>query len=317
MCAAPTAAIVTAGNLAVNASRFARHLRASNLSPRTEQAYLEAVAGLARFLVSRGMPTNIETITREHIEEWLVALREAGRKPTTLAARYRSVQQFWKWAVDEGLVRESPMRNMRPPKIPESPPAVLRDDDLAALLKVVDADRSFAGRRDAAILRVFIATGARLSEVANLRFTPTSPETNDVDLDAGIIRVMGKGRRERPVYIGDKAIRALDRYIYDHRARRRHAASEWLWLGPRGRFTTSGIAQMVGTRGEQAGLRALHPHAFRHAWAHANLAAGMQEGEVMSLAGWRSREMLRRYAASTATERAIAAARRLNLADRV
>jgi integrase len=74
---------------------------------------------------------------------------------------------------------------------------------------------------------------------------------------------------------------------------------------------------MVRSRGEAAGIEGLHPHAFRHAWAHANLAQGMQEGEVMMLAGWRSREMLRRYAASTATERALDAARRSGLADRL
>jgi site-specific recombinase XerD len=312
-----TTRIEPAGALAVNAARFGRHLRAAGLSPKTERTYLEGVANLAAFLIERGMPSAIEAITREHLEEWLIAMREAGRKPTTVAARYRSVQQFFKWAAEEGLVRQSPMATMRPPKIPESPPPVIRDEQLAALLKVVEADKSFAGRRDAAILRVFVASGARLAEVANLRWVPDDPTTNDVDLDRALIRVQGKGGRERPIWVGAKAIKALDRYVYDHRAKHRLAAQPWLWLGPKGRFTASGIAQMVRSRGEAAGIEGLHPHAFRHAWAHANLAQGMQEGEVMMLAGWRSREMLRRYAASTATERALDAARRSGLADRL
>jgi site-specific recombinase XerD len=312
-----TTRIEPSGGLAVNAARFGRHLRAAGLSPKTGRTYLEGVANLAAFLVERGMPTAIEAITREHLEEWLIAMREAGRKPTTIAARYRSVQQFFKWAAEEGLVRQSPMATMRPPKIPESPPPVIRDEQLAALLKVVEADKSFAGRRDAAILRVFVASGARLAEVANLRWVPADPTTNDVDLDRALIRVQGKGGRERPIWVGAKAIKALDRYVYDHRAKHRLADQRWLWLGPKGRFTASGIAQMVRSRGEAAGIEGLHPHAFRHAWAHANLAQGMQEGEVMMLAGWRSREMLRRYAASTATERALDAARRSGLADRL
>ena len=244
-------------------------------------------------------------------------MRAAGRKPATIANRYRSVQQFFKWAADEGLIERSPMATMRPPRIPEDPPAVLRDEQLTRLLRAVDADKSFAGRRDAALIRVFIASGARLAEVAGLRWTPGEPTTNDVDLDTGLIRVVGKGGRERPIYVGAKAVRALDRYLFDHRAKHRLAIQPWLWLGPKGRFTASGIAQMLRTRGEAVGLTGLHPHAFRHAWAHANLAAGMQEGEVMMLAGWRSREMLRRYAASTATERALDAARRSGLADRL
>ncbi len=304
-------------DLSVNAARFRRHLRAAGLSPKTETTYLEGVANLVAFLVERSLPTATDMITGEHLREWLIAMREAGRKPATLAARYRSIQQFFKWAAEEGLIGRSPMSTMRPPKIPESPPPVVRDEQLAKLLRAVEADKSFAGRRDAAILRVFIASGARLAEIANLRWTPDEPTTNDVELDAGLIRVVGKGGRERPIYVGAKAVKALDRYLYDHRAKHRLVMQRWLWLGPKGRFTPSGIAQMVRTRGEAAGIDGLHPHAFRHAWAHANLAQGMQEGEVMMLAGWRSREMLRRYAASTATERALDAARRSGLADRL
>ena len=305
------------GDLAINAGRFRRHIRAVGLSPRTEHSYLESVETMARFLAERGMPLDIAAITREHLEEWLIAMREAGRKPATLAIRYRSVQQFFRWALEEGLIKTSPMANMRPPRIPETPPDVIRDEDLVRLLKVVEADRTFAGRRDAAIIRLFVASGARLAEITNLRWTPREPTTNDVDLDGSLIRVVGKGNRERPIYVGAKAAKALDRYIFDHRSKHRMADAPWLWLGPRGRLTESGIAQLIRTRGEQAGIARLHPHAFRHAWAHTNLARGMQEGEVMTLAGWRSREMLRRYAASTATERALEAAKRSGLADRL
>jgi site-specific recombinase XerD len=310
-------AIEQASDLAVNAARFRRHLRASGLSPKTEQTYLEAVNNLAVFLADRGMPIVMASITREHIEEWLVAMRGAGRKPATLASRFRSVQQFFRWAVGEGLIKTSPMASMRPPKIPETPPPVIRDEALVELLKKVEADKSFAGQRDTAILRVFVATGARLSEVTNLRWNPSDPALNDIDLDSGLIRVVGKGNRERTMWIGSKAVRALDRYIYGQRSKHRMSSSTWLWLGPRGRFTPSGVEQMVHSRGEAAGIHGLHPHALRHNWAHTSLAAGMQEGQVMVNAGWRSQEMLRRYAASTAAERAIEAAKKSGLADRV
>lgn len=263
------------------------------------------------------MPRTLGAITREHVEEWIVSLAEAGRKPATIALRYRSVQQFFRWASEEGLIAVSPMANMRPPKVPETPPAVLSEAELTALIRTVTADKSFAGRRDTAIIRLFIATGARLSEIANLRWTPANPTTNDVDLDRDVIGVVGKGNRPRLMYVGAKATKALDRYIFDVRARHKMVDSEWLWLAPRGRFSASGIGQMIQTRGEEAGVKHLHPHRFRHAWAHRNLADGMQEGEVMTLAGWRSREMLRRCAASTAADRALDAARRSGLADRL
>jgi hypothetical protein len=78
----PTSAITAASDLDVNAARFRRHLRASGLSPKTESTYLDGVRSLTSFLVERGMPTALESITREHLEEWLVTMRAAGRGPT-------------------------------------------------------------------------------------------------------------------------------------------------------------------------------------------------------------------------------------------
>lgn len=261
------------------------------------------------------MPTDVANLRREHIEAFIED-QLARWKPTTAANRYSGIQPFFKWLVDEGEIRESPMARMRKPKLPEYAPAILSDEQIGRLLDTCKGD-TYADRRDTAILRTFLATGARLSEVANLRWTPDEPGTNDVDLDAGIVRIlMGKNRRERVSYLGAKAVKAIDRY---ERKRRQHAHSNlpWLWLGEKGRMTDSGIAQAIRRRGRMAGLPDLHAHLFRHHYAHEALSGGMQEGEVMALAGWRSREMLSRYAKSAERDRAIASARRLSIGDRV
>ncbi|HSW41272.1 MAG TPA: tyrosine-type recombinase/integrase [Patescibacteria group bacterium] len=309
-----TPAIVTQGDLGGNAASWARHLRASNLAPRTQQTYGEAVAGFARFLEASGMPTDIANIRREHVETWIEKLL-AESKPATATNRYRSLQQFFRWAVEEGEITTSPMAKMRPPKVPDVPPAVLTDDELRRLLATC-AGTTFEDRRDQAIIRTFAGTGARLSEVTGLRWTPKDPETNDVDLDAATIHVLGKGRRPRVAHMGAKAAKAIDRYLR-LRARHAHADSTSLWIGERGPLTVSGMAQLVRRRGDQAGLAGLHPHAFRHAYASAALTGGMNEGDLMQLAGWRSRSMLDRYGRAVAADRAIAASRKLNPGDRL
>jgi integrase len=128
--------------------------------------------------------------------------------------------------------------------------------------------------------------------------------------------VTGKGRVSRWVAIGRTAARDLDRYNRE-RSRHNHADLEWLWLSPRGRLTGSGIAQMLRRRSGEARITEIHPHQLRHTFSHNWLAAGGNEGDLQALAGWKSPQMLSRYARSTRSERAREAHKRLSPRDRL
>jgi site-specific recombinase XerD len=265
-------------------------LHAAGKSKSTQSVYTLALGYFDAFLAEKGMPRQLSAIRREHIEAWLADVRDRGKAPATVSVYYRSLQPFWRWAIEEGFLRESPMGNMRPPIVPEQPVPVLSLEALRALLRTCEGSR-FEDRRDAAIIRVLVDTGIRRGELAGLRL---SDVTIDAKAGGGVADVLGKGRRWRTVPFGAKTAIALRRYLRDRERHAKAPGTDALWLGFRGPLSGDGIMQMLQRRGEQAGIGPVHPHQLRHTFAHRWQAAGESESDLMRLAGWRSPAMLSR-----------------------
>jgi len=307
-------------DLAPMVASWLRSIRSRNLSVNTQRIYERAGLELAAFLRTyepgdadaRPAPEEIGDIHREHIEAHITALMERT-SPGNAHQAFRSIKTLFNWLVDEEEIDRSPMRTMKPPTVDEVEVPVIPDDALVKLLKTC-AGRDFESRRDTAIVTLFIDTGVRLSEL-------TVRNVQHIDLDLLVFHVVGKGGRERAVPFGRQAAQAVDRYLraYAKHMGRALENDDPLWVGVKTRraMTKWGVGQMIDRRAEQAGLPHIHPHQFRHTFAHQWKVNGGNEDALMRITGWRSREMLNRYGASAASERARLEHKALSPADRL
>ena len=211
------------GHLLVLNRSFRRTLEAENKSPRTIEAYTDAVRLLAIYCEAHAKPLLAGELQREHVQDF-IADQLARWKPATAHNRYRGLHAFFKWAVAEGDLEANPMEGMRPPQLPEQPIEVVGPERLAWLLKACEG-RDFTSRRDTAVILLLVDTGMRRAECAGMTL-------DDVDLDQRMVWVLGKGRRPRALPIGRKTAQALDRYL---RVRDEHRLSylPHLWVGQR------------------------------------------------------------------------------------
>lgn len=291
-----------------------RELRAENRSPKTLRTYQQSLEAFCRWLSPDGKhqhcTTTIGMVDRQMLVDYFGWLYDNRSENTALVAHI-GLSVFFDFCIEyDELEGDNPMRKIRRPHpmVKETP--ILTDEQIRLLLATCEKGKRWIDKRDYAIIRVSLASSLRLAELAAI-------DLGDVHLDDGVIEVQrGKGGRPRSVAIGPRVTRALSHYLHV-RAHQEHSDEPALWLSYQGRYTADGIRAMVYRRAKQAGLSGIHPHVFRHWFAHGFLAAGGQVTDLLELAGWKDLRMIReRYGKSLAKERAIDAHHHLGIGEK-
>ncbi|MEP7021164.1 MAG: tyrosine-type recombinase/integrase [Pseudonocardiales bacterium] len=281
-------------------------LRAERKSPQTVKTYGDGVRRFLTWADRRDRPPDLD---RPTLARFVTALLDAGAEPATARSRQLAVRRFSAWLADEGEIERDELIGVTPPRLDQKLVHPLTELQIKALVGACTGLDQLRDRRDEALIRFMVETGARAGEVAALLLP-------DVNLQAGVATIRrGKGGRGRSVPIGPQTVRAIDRYL---RARRTHrlAHTDALWLGNRGKeFSYDGLHKTLAMRAAKAGIVGFHPHVLRHSAADRWLAAGGSEGGLMTVAGWSRSDMLQRYTRARASDRAAAEARTLNLGD--
>jgi len=265
--------------------RFCAHLELErDLSPHTVRAYRTDLASLFEHAarMHAGGPADLDLMI---LRSWLAKLHTQGRSRATLARRASSARVFTAWAHRRGLAAADPGVRLASPKPRRRLPEVLRQADATAALEAAPGDEVAADPvewlRDQAILEILYATGIRVSELCGL-------DVDDVDLDRRTVRVLGKGRKERTVPIGQPAIAALQRWLGQGRpVWRTFASGPALLLGARGgRLDPRTARRAVHTRLQALpGLPDMGPHGLRHSAATHLLEGGADLRSVQELLG--------------------------------
>lgn len=280
-------------------------LAAERKSPKTIRCYRQGVTAFLDYCETTGITPELN---RPAVAGFTVSLLDNGAQPATARTRQQALRRFSAWLTEEGEIPADELVGIRPPKVDTKVSQPLTEAELTALIKSCKGT-TIRDRRDEAIVRFMAETGTRAGEV-------TSMQTKDIDLARGMAVIQrGKGGRGRVVPFGPQTATAIDRYL---RMRRTHrlAGTDALWVGDRGRTCSySALQRSLASRAQTAKIDRFHPHLLRHTAATRWLAAGGSEGGLMAVAGWKTREMLDRYVAATASDRAAVEARALNLGD--
>ena len=250
-----------------------------NVSPRTFEAYQRDLNQYLAFIVKKGVDT-LGEISQMHIREYIRTLNDRGLATSSIARIFSSIRSYHKFLSAEGIIKENPTLVLTSPKAPKKLPEVLSETEIAAITKAVDESSQFA-KRDKAIIEMLYSCGLRVSELCDLNIS-------NLFLDDDMIRIMGKGSKERLLPIGGTAKRYLNDYLtYTRPGFLKNTGSSSVFLSRNGKPLTRSMVNILLTKWVRASgiTKPVSPHTLRHSFATHLLEGGADLRFVQALLG--------------------------------
>ncbi|MFO7996763.1 MAG: tyrosine-type recombinase/integrase [Dehalococcoidia bacterium] len=276
--------------------------RAEGKSHRTIEWYSANLRRFRSYVTSGHLSESLDTIDKQLLRQYVLYLLKRKRfedhpnihcatemlSTATVHGHVRTLRAFFSWLVAEGLTEDNIARDLRPPKIAKKAICTLSDEEIVSIVHTLNRS-SRTEARNLTIFMVLLDTGLRIGELVSLKM-------QDVHIHEGYIKVMGKGRKERIVPIGNMAQKALQRYIFRYRNRPAHVGVGNVFLSAHGTpLTENSMRLMFARLGQRSGVQRLHAHLCRHTFATRFLTNGGDVFTLQRILGHSTLEMVRHY----------------------
>ncbi len=275
--------------------------RAEGKSPKTISWYSANLKSFRNYLKNRHLSDSLDNIDTKLLREYVLYLMKRTKynghpytpvkaellSSATIHGHVRTLRAFYNWLVTEDLAQSNPANNLKLPKIVRKVVSTLSDEEIGAILNTFSISPSDA--RNQTLFMILLDTGLRIGELVNLKM-------DDVHMDEGYLKVMGKGKKERIVPIGNNAQRALQRYLFRFRPKPTNPVTNNVFLSASSKALTENSMKLMFTRlSKRSGVHRLHAHLCRHTFATRFLINGGDVFSLQQILGHSTLEMVRHY----------------------
>jgi integrase/recombinase XerC/integrase/recombinase XerD len=275
--------------------------RAEGKSPKTISWYSANLKSFRNYLKSRHLPDSLDTIDTKLLREYVLYLMKRTRynghpytpaktellSSATIHGHVRTLRAFYNWLVTENLAQSNPANGLKPPKVVRKVVSTLSDEEIRAILN--SSGTSPTDARNQALFMILLDTGLRIGELINLKM-------EDVHMDEGYLKVLGKGKKERIVPMGNNAQKALQRYLFRFRPKPINPVVQNVFLSQSSNPLTENSMKLMFTRlAKRSGVCRLHAHLCRHTFATRFLINGGDVFTLQQILGHSTLEMVSRY----------------------